>query len=209
MNRERAASVEQVVAARETHGDPTRLADEELLALVAQGDDRAFSVLYDRHARVAYSLAFRLLGEREGAEDLVQDAFLAVWRVASTYSPTRGSVRTWLLAILHNRGIDRLRTAAAMTRRQEALERQERGARQAPDAAEVAVARSEAKDVRSALRDLPAEQLQVLQLAYYGGFTHQEIAEMLALPLGTVKSRMHLGLARIRRRLSEPGLARA
>jgi RNA polymerase sigma-70 factor (ECF subfamily) len=197
------------VALRQTHGDPTRLADEELVALVAQGDDRAFSVLYDRHARVAISLAFRLLGEREGAEDLVQDAFLAVWRVASTYSPARGSVRTWLLAILHNRGIDRLRTAAAMSRRQEALERQERGTRPAPDAAEVALARSEAQDVRSALRDLPAEQLQVLQLAYYGGFTHQEIAEMLALPLGTVKSRMHLGLARIRRRLSEPGLARA
>jgi len=189
--------------------DPRRLADEDLLALVAGGDERAFAVLYDRHARAAYSLAFRLLGDRQAAEDLTQDAFLAVWRMASSYSTARGSVRTWLLAIVHNRGIDRLRTAAAQVRRQEALEREELRAGAAPDAADVAIGRAEAEEVRSALGGLPAEQLQVLQLAYYGGFTHQEISSMLEVPLGTVKSRMHLGLTRIRRTLTASGVAEA
>jgi RNA polymerase sigma-70 factor, ECF subfamily len=195
---------------RPRHGeDPTRLADEDLLGLVENGDDRGFAALYDRHGRVAYSLAYRLLGNREAAEDLVQDTFLAVWRAPSTYSAGRGSVRTWILAILHNRGVDRLRSAGAMSRRQEALESQVLGARPGPDVAEVAAARAEAGEVRGALKELPAEQQQVLTLAYYGGFTHQEIAGMLELPLGTVKSRMHLGLARIRRNLGEPGMARS
>jgi len=189
--------------------DPSRLADEDLLALIEGGDERAFAALYDRHARVAYSLAYRLLGSREAAEDLVQDTFMAVWRAPSTYSAGRGSVRTWLLAILHNRGVDRLRSAAAMSRRQEALEHQALAERPAPDLAEVAAARAEADEVRGALRDLPAEQQQVLGLAYYGGFTHQEISGMLELPLGTVKSRMHLGLTRIRRSLGDPGMARS
>jgi len=189
--------------------DPSRLADEDLLALIEGGDERAFAALYDRHARVAYSLAYRLLGSREAAEDLVQDTFMAVWRAPSTYSAGRGSVRTWLLAILHNRGVDRLRSAAAMSRRQEALEHQALAERPAPDLAEVAAARAEADEVRGALRDLPAEQQQVLGLAYYGGFTHQEISGMLELPLGTVKSRMYLGLTRIRRSLGDPGMARS
>jgi RNA polymerase sigma-70 factor, ECF subfamily len=190
-------------------GDPARLADEDLLALVEDGDDRAFAALYDRHARVAYSLAYRLLGTREAAEDLVQDAFLAVWRAPAGYSAGRGSVRTWILAIVHNRGVDRLRSAAASSRRQEALETQALGVRAGPDLDEVAAARAEAGEVRGALRDLPPEQQRVLALAYYGGFTHQEIAGILEVPLGTVKSRMHLGLARIRRSLGEPGMARS
>jgi RNA polymerase sigma-70 factor (ECF subfamily) len=143
----------------------SRLADEDLIVLVGRGDPAAFEVLYDRHARVAFSLAFRLMGDRESAEDLVQDAYLAIWRGSASYAPARGSVRNWLLAIVHNRGIDRLRTGAAMSRRQ--------------------------------------EQGAVLNLAYFGGFTHQEIAEMLELPLGTVKSRMRLGLQRLRRGLGE------
>jgi RNA polymerase sigma-70 factor (ECF subfamily) len=190
--------------------DPSRLADEDLLARVEEGDDGAFAALYDRHARVAYSLAYRLLGSREAAEDLVQDTFMAVWRAPSTYSAGRGSVRTWLLAILHNRGVDRLRSSAAMSRRQEALEHQAiAGRSQSEDVAAAAAARVEAGELRGALRDLPAEQRQVLGLAYYGGFTHQEISGMLELPLGTVKSRMHLGLSRIRRTLGDPGMARS
>src|SRR5262245_45327801 len=190
--------------------DPSRLADEDLLALIEGGDEPAFAALYDRHARVAYSLAYRLLGSREAAEDLVQDTFMAVWRSPSAYSAGRGSVRTWLLAILHNRGVDRLRSASAMSRRQEALEHQALAARpESEDLAEAAAARVEADEVRGALRELPAEQRQVLGLAYYGGFTHQEISGMLELPLGTVKSRMHLGLTRIRRSLGDPGMARS
>jgi RNA polymerase sigma-70 factor, ECF subfamily len=183
----------------------TRLADEDLLTLVDRGDPDAFEVIYERHSRVAFSLAFRLLGQRQSAEDLVQDAFLAVWRGASSYSPARGSVRNWLLSILHNRGVDRLRTLAAMTRRQEALEQAELRRPDEPDAASLGIGRALAGSVREELSSLPGEQFEVLKLAYYGGFTHQEIAEMLELPLGTVKSRMRLGLDRLRRGLGEAG----
>src|SRR6476660_8605006 len=121
VNRSAAAPVSPpAMAERPRHGeDPTRLADEDLLGLVENGDDGAFAALYDRHGRVAYSLAYRLLGNREAVEDLVQDTFLAIWRAPSTYSAGRGSVRTWILAILHNRGVDRLRSAGAMSRRHE------------------------------------------------------------------------------------------
>lgn len=174
-------------------------ADEDLLARIESGDADAFEVIYDRHSRVAYSLAYRLLGDRQAAEDLVQDAFLSAWRSADAYSPARGSVRTWLLSILHNRGIDRLRTRSAMTRRQDALEQMELRRPPAPDAATEGVERVMADTVRRELGTLPQEQVEVLTLAYHGGFTHQEIAEMLQVPLGTVKSRMRLGLGRLRR----------
>jgi RNA polymerase sigma-70 factor, ECF subfamily len=187
----------------------TRLADEDLLTLVEGGNPDAFEVIYDRHARVAYSLAFRLLGERQAAEDLVQDALLSVWRGAGSYSPGRGSVRTWLLSIVHNRGVDRLRTLAAMTRRQEALEQAEMRRPEEPDAATLGIGRALAGSVRRELSALPREQSEVLTLAYYGGFTHHEIAEMLQLPLGTVKGRMRLGLERLRRGLGEQGVATA
>jgi RNA polymerase sigma-70 factor (ECF subfamily) len=185
-----------------------RLADEDLLVRVADGDERAFEVLYDRHGTVAWSLAFRLLGEREAAEDLVQEAFLAVWNGAAGYCHPRGSVRTWILSILHHRAVDRLRQASASRRRQEALEQVAMVEPAAPDAADVALARVEATQVRTALVDVPDDQLEVLRLAYYGGYTHHEIAGMLSLPLGTVKSRMRLGLERVRRSI-DPGLARA
>jgi RNA polymerase sigma-70 factor, ECF subfamily len=178
-----------------------RLADEDLLTLVERGDAEAFEVVYDRHSRVAYSLAFRLLGDRQTAEDLVQDSFLAVWRNAGGYTPARGSVRNWMLSIVHNRGVDRLRTLAAMGRRQEALEQVELRRPDEPDAATLGIGRVMAGELREELSTLPTEQFDVLKLAYYGGFTHNEIAEMLELPLGTVKSRMRLGLERLRRGL--------
>ena len=197
------------MAADRLPAELTRLADEDLLTLVERGDADAFEVIYERHSRVAFSLAFRLLGDRPSAEDLVQDAFLAVWRGAGSYSLTRGSVRNWLLSILHNRGVDRLRTLAAMTRRQEALEQVELRRPDEPDAAALGIGQALAGTVREELSTLPGEQFEVLKLAYYGGFTHQEIAEMLELPLGTVKSRMRLGLDRLRRGLGEAGVATA
>ena len=197
------------MAADRLPAELTRLADEDLLTLVERGDADAFEVIYERHSRVAFSLAFRLLGDRPSAEDLVQDAFLAVWRGAGSYSSTRGSVRNWLLSILHNRGVDRLRTLAAMSRRQEALEQVELRRPEEPDAAALGIGQALAGSVREELSTLPGEQFEVLKLAYYGGFTHQEIAEMLELPLGTVKSRMRLGLDRLRRGLGEAGVATA
>jgi RNA polymerase sigma-70 factor, ECF subfamily len=197
------------MAADRLPAELTRLADEDLLTLIERGDADAFEVIYERHSRVAFSLAFRLLGDRPSAEDLVQDAFLAVWRGAGSYSSTRGSVRNWLLSILHNRGVDRLRTLAAMTRRQEALEQAELRRPDEPDAAALGIGQALAGSVREELSTLPGEQFEVLKLAYYGGFTHLEIAEMLELPLGTVKSRMRLGLDRLRRGLGEAGVATA
>jgi RNA polymerase sigma-70 factor (ECF subfamily) len=190
---------------RRNSEDITRLADEDLLCAADDGDERAFEVLYDRHGRVAWSLAFRLLGEREAAEDLVQEAFLAIWNGATGYSIAKGSVRTWLLSIVHHRAVDRLRQGAAVRRRQEALEQVAAVSADAPDAADEALSRVEATRVNAALGDVPEDQLQVLRLAYYGGYTHHEIAEMLAMPLGTVKSRMRLGLERVRRNL-DPGM---
>lgn len=181
------------------------MADEDLLVHAAEGDERAFEVLYDRHGKVAWSLAYRLLGERGAAEDLVQEAFLAVWNQAARYSSSKGSVRTWILAILHNRAVDRLRQSAASKRRQEALEHVAAIAPDAPDAADEALELVAAAEVTDALGNVPDDQLQVIRLAYYGGYTHHEISEMLSVPLGTVKSRMRLGLERMRRNL-DPGM---
>jgi RNA polymerase sigma-70 factor (ECF subfamily) len=173
------------------------LADEDLMALVEGGDSGAFAGLYDRHGRAAYSLAYRMAGERQAAEDLVQDAFLDVWRAAGSYKAERGSVRTWVLSIVHNRGIDQIRSAASRRRIQDRVQATS-SISQPSEAFSEAWRNSQRSQVRKALEDLPAEQLQVLELAYFSGYTHTEIADLLGLPLGTVKGRMRLGLKKIR-----------
>jgi len=173
------------------------LADEDLMALVEGGDSGTFAGLYDRHGRAAYSLAYRMAGERQAAEDLVQDAFLDVWRAAGSYKAERGSVRTWVLSIVHNRGIDKLRSAASRRRVQDRVEAPA-SISQPSETFSEAWRNSQRSQVRKALEDLPAEQLQVLELAYFSGYTHTEIADLLGLPLGTVKGRMRLGLKKIR-----------
>ncbi len=173
------------------------MADEDLISLVAQGDAEAFAVLYDRHSRAAYSLAYRMMGERQAAEDLVQDAFLKVWRAAGSYRSERGSVRTWLLSVVHNRGIDQLRSLASRRRTQEKIEASAPNS-QPSEAFSESWRNSQREQVREALKTLPKEQLKILELAYFSGYTHVEIAELLRLPLGTVKGRMRLGLKKIR-----------
>ena len=173
------------------------LADEDLISLVEAGDADAFATLYDRHSRSAFSLAYRMMGERQAAEDLAQDAFIKVWRNARSYRAERGSVRTWLLSIVHNRGIDQLRSTASRRRTQEKIEAS--APRSQPSEAFAETWRNSQRDqVREALRSLPPEQLKILELAYFSGYTHVEIAELLSLPLGTVKGRMRLGLKKIR-----------
>jgi RNA polymerase sigma-70 factor (ECF subfamily) len=179
--------------------DPTRLVDEELLELMTQGDEHAFGVLYDRYSTMTYSLAMRLLRDRGAAEDLVQEAFLAAWRTAGAYSTARGSACTWLLAIVHHRAVDRLRAQAASCRRDDALRLAALTDWEGFDlTSEEAVARLQSGVVRRAMDDLPHNQRQVLRLAYFGGFTHPEIAEILRLPLGTVKGRLRLALEHLR-----------
>jgi RNA polymerase sigma-70 factor (ECF subfamily) len=183
--------------------DPRSLADEDVMPLVRRGDARAFEIIYERHSAAAFSLAYRMMGTRAGAEDVTQDAFLSLWRSGARYDRGRGSVRTWVLGIVHHRAIDALRRATVHDRRRADDEGVEERfeARERTDVE--AARREEAGAVRGALATLPADQVQVLELAYFGGFTHTEIAEMLDAPVGTVKGRMRLGLRKMRERLGE------
>jgi RNA polymerase sigma-70 factor (ECF subfamily) len=189
---------------RHPQSDLRVLADEDLMARVHDGDARAFEVIFDRHGDVAFSLAYRMCGRRAMAEDIVQEAFLSLWRSSVRYERTRGSVRSWVLGVVHNRAIDAFRRESvrvkgtvgdeSIAERMPAPERTEAEAER----------RDEARQVRSALGELPAEQRQVIELAYFGGFSHSQIAEMLKLPAGTVKGRMRLGLTKLRVSLGDP-----
>jgi RNA polymerase sigma-70 factor (ECF subfamily) len=174
-----------------------RLADEDLMALVGEGDADAFAALYDRHCRIAYWLAHKLTGEKQAAEDLAQDAFLKVWLSADRYLPERGSARTWILSVVRNQGIDQLRARATRRRTQE---KAEASAPKYEPSESFAQAWHDARlgRVREALDALPHVQQQVLELAHFSGLTHMEIAERLGLPPGTVKGRMRLGLKKLR-----------
>ena len=183
--------------------DPRVLADEELMQLVRRGDAAAFEAVYERHASAAFSLAYRIVGSRNAAEDVCQEAFLGLWRTGARYQPARGSVRTWLLGIVHHRAIDHLRRATVHDRRRAGDEGIEERL-QAPERTDAEVARrDEARTIRAAIDALPAEQSRVIELAYFGGFTHTEIADMLDAPMGTVKGRMRLGLKKMRETLGE------
>jgi RNA polymerase sigma-70 factor, ECF subfamily len=182
--------------------DIQRLADEEVMVLLRDGDADAFEVIYDRHGGAAFSLAYRMVGDRNVAEDITQGAFLSMWRSRVRFDRERGSVRAWVLGIVHHRTIDALRRNIAHDRRRTTAEGLEER-QEAPERTEVEVARrDEAREVREAMQTLPGEQLEVVRLAYFGGFTHTQIADMLDQPVGTVKGRMRLGLEKLRRALS-------
>jgi RNA polymerase sigma-70 factor (ECF subfamily) len=188
-----------------TNPDELRaLADEDLMQLVRKGDARAFEVVVERHMSAAFGLAYRMTGTRATAEDVIQDALLSLWRANTRYDRTRGSVRTWILGIVHNRAIDALRRGSVHDRRRASDEGIEERF-ESPDRTDVEVARrEEADEVRLALAELPPDQGKVIELAYFGGFTHVEIADMLGEPLGTVKGRMRLGLNKMRGSLAAP-----
>jgi len=181
--------------------DLRALADEDLMQLVRRNDPRAFEVVYERHSGAAFSLAYRMVGRGNLAEDVVQESFLSLWRSGARYERARGSVRTWVLGIVHHRAIDQLRRSSVHDKRRasdEGLEeRLESGERTDNEVAR----REEAASIRSAMTTLPADQSHVIELAYFGGFTHTEIAEILGAPVGTVKGRMRLGLEKLRNQL--------
>lgn len=169
------------------------------MELVREGNARAFEVVFDRHGTAAFSLAYRMCGSRTGAEDVVQDAFLSLWRSGERYDRVRGSVRSWVLSAVHNRAIDAFRREAAKQAQDvpdELLTNQIPSDEEHVDAQ--VERRDDAQRVRGALGELPADQRRVIELAYFGGFAHSEIAEMLGLPSGTVKGRMRLGLSKLR-----------
>jgi RNA polymerase sigma-70 factor, ECF subfamily len=184
-----------------------RLADEELMPLVGRKDPEAFEVLYDRHGGAAYSLAYRIVGDRAAAEEVTQEAFISVWRSGARFDATRGSVRSWLLSVVRNRAIDFLRSRAGKAPKLTFDDDAVLEARPAEERTEdEALQRETAAEIQGALGKLPGEQSKVIELAYFGGFSHSEIARILNLPMGTVKGRMRLGLEKIRGELAE-GLA--
>lgn len=172
------------------------ISDGELLARVVSGDDLALGTLYDRYSRLALGLAYRMLGDRGQAEDVVQEAFLSVWRRAATFDSRRGSARGWLMSIVHNAAIDRRR--GRFRRQQDEVDIDDHAWRLTSDDVWNDVSRRlDREQVRRALAAIPAEQRQTLELAYFGGLTQAEIAERTGEPLGTVKSRARLGLRRL------------
>ena len=175
------------------------LCDEALVALVARADDAALAELYDRYGRVAYGLALRVLRDRSLAEDAVQEGFLAVWRTAGRFVPERAKASTWILTLVHRRTVDLVRREER--RRAEPLERVEQAASEPTE--EVAWLNLRREGIREALRGLPDQQREAIELAYFEGFTQSELAERLGEPLGTIKSRMFNGLGRLRDLLHE------
>jgi RNA polymerase sigma factor (sigma-70 family) len=173
--------------------DLVHLSDEALVALVARGEEDALAALYDRFGRTAYGLALRVVRDAELAEDVVQEAFLSLWRNAGRFVPERSRAGTWLLTLVHRRAVDLVRREER--RRTEPIE-------SAPEAADATAEetpwlRLERERVRAALASLPDAQREAIELAYYGGFTQAELADRLGQPLGTIKSRMFAGLARL------------
>ena len=182
-----------------------RFSDGELIVSARDGNLAAFEEIYDRHCAVAYSLAYRICGRRLDAEDVVQAAFLSLWRGRDRFDPTRGELRSWLLGIVHNTAIDRLRRMDVHERRRATSEGIEERL-EAPDRTdEEAQARDQAARVRGALDALPPEQRHVIELAFFDGLTHTEIAARLEQPVGTVKGRMRLGLLKLQTHLADDG----
>ena len=174
--------------------------DVLLVARLAAGDEGALARLYDRYSRPAYSLARRICVDELLAEDVVQEVFLAVWRDPSKYVADRGAFSSWLLTLVHHKAVDAVRREGVHRRRQVAMddETTDRLAPATPGADVDAIGAVVAGDVRSALRDLPTEQRTAMMLAYYGGYTQREVAALVGVPLGTVKSRMFAAGARLR-----------
>jgi RNA polymerase sigma factor (sigma-70 family) len=181
--------------------DLAHLSDEALVALVARADDSALAELYDRFGHVAYGLALRVVRDPALAEDAVQEAFLAVWRSAARFVPERAKASTWILTLVHRRAVDIVRREEP--RRTEPLEAAPQpSANLTEDEAWLRLRRTR---VQEALRRLPDQQREALELAYFGGFTQSELADRLGEPLGTIKSRMFTGLARLRELLADTG----
>jgi len=189
-------------------GSPNELSDEALLLAIADGAVWAMESLYQRYSRILYSLAYRMVADHQVAEDLLQDAFLAVWRRATSYSPQTGAVRNWLISILHHRTIDHLRRIRRHSTIQQApLEEIELdGGIASPDVWDEAWQSVKSSQVRAALMKIPTEQRLVIELAYFQGWTHTEIAEGTQIPLGTVKARMRLGLIHLKQVLAQMGI---
>lgn len=187
--------------------DSATLQDDGLLAQrIRSGDRAALGEVYDRHASAAMAVALRIVADREGAEDLVHDTFVAIWQKIDRFDPARGSLRSWIVTIVRNRAIDRLRGTRPSIEIGEADERSL--LRSGPNPTwDSAMARLGSIQLRAAMDELPAEQRQAIELAYFGGRTYREIATLTGVPLGTANGRLRLALARLRERLRQTDAA--
>jgi RNA polymerase sigma-70 factor (ECF subfamily) len=184
------------------------LSDEALIKAIAEGAVLAIEPLYQRYSRILYSLVYRMVADHQVAEDLLQDAFLSIWRHATSYSPQSGAARSWLVSIVHHRTIDYLRSVRRRSVMKETTwEEAELDEHVSfPDVWDEAWRNVKSSQVRAALMKIPTDQRLVIELAYFQGWTHTEIAEGTQIPLGTVKARMRLGLIRLKRELTQLGL---
>ncbi len=174
--------------------------DDELLVLVRDRDQAAFAMLYERYADLVYSVALRVLADPAAAQDVAQDVFIRLWNNPGSFDPKRGRFIPWLLSVTRNRSIDEVRARGRRrAREQPVIEGTDDPVDlNAPDPALMAVAASERRIVRGALEQLPAAQREAIDLAYFAGLTQQEIAERLATPVGTIKTRIRLGMKKLR-----------
>lgn len=185
--------------------DARHAADARLLGRVASGDRAAFSELYDRFSRPLYATAFRILNDANEAQDIVHDAFVAVWEKAETFETSRGTAFSWALTLTRNRAIDRLRSRRRRAELLDASAPSDLGLDEnssGPSADDSASASDQAVAVRAAVATLPADQQRALELAFFGGLTQEEIATRLRTPLGTVKARIRRGLLKLRDQLA-------
>lgn len=183
--------------------DYDQLEDAALVALVSNRDEAALAALYDRYSRLVYSVAYRIVNQHQLAEEIALDAFQSVWRAATSFSKERGRFVTWLMSVTRHRAIDELRRMGVRPEgSQVALDTGLSGKLVQEDSVEEIVSRGQRRaDVRRALVDLPEAQRHALELAYFGGLTQREIAEQLDTPLGTIKTRMRMGMQKLRRAL--------
>lgn len=177
--------------------------DAAILRQIVARDPRSMELLYDRYGGVAYALALRVLRDPGAAEDVVQEAFFNIWRQGTSYDTARGTVRTWLLTVVHHRAIDRVRSMRAKTRGDVAID-SVLFLQAKEDTWATVSAGLESERIRAAVATLPPEQRQVVEMAYFAGLTHVEIAERVGIPLGTVKGRMRLAVDKLRDALRMP-----
>ena len=201
----RTATTQEASAKVLAKPEPT---DEQLISAICKGQESAIEVLYERYHRYAYSLAYRILRDPVASEDIVQDAFLSIWRKASSYQAQNGSVQSWIQAIVRHRTIDKIRASAhreyQWTPLQADNEQDPPG--EQPDVWEQTWQSEQHRIIREVMLQIPSEQRMVIELAYFGGLTHAEISEQCHIPLGTVKGRMRLGLQKMKSLLAERGL---
>jgi len=191
------------------HGDRIEWTDEALMLAVAERDELAFAVLYDRYADLVYSSSVRILGDNQLAEDATQDIFVRLWRRPEAFVATRGRFLSWLMSVVRNRSVDEVRARGRRRKREgePGSDPQDMAMARLPaesdDPYRETQLREEQRIVRQALTSLPPDQKLALELAYFGGYTQQEIAAALGEPLGTVKTRIRLGMQKLRRALQD------